>query len=106
LESSPNGRWRPNHQIEREAGRNAPADSRGLFGRRARMRHDDQKIHVRITMRISGCMRPEKNDASRRKLVDDLLHVVSNLLGRDHSLNLGKACNRSRRKKVTATKSG
>jgi hypothetical protein len=37
LESSPNGRWRPNHQIEREAGRNAPADSRGLFGRRARM---------------------------------------------------------------------
>jgi hypothetical protein len=70
------------------------------------MRHDDQKIHVRITMRISGCMRPEKNDACRRKLVDDLLHVVSNLLGRDHSLNLGKACNRSRRKKVTATKSG
>jgi len=47
-------------------------------------------------MRISGCMRTEKNDACRRKLVDDPLHVVSNLLGRDHSLNLGKACNRSR----------
>ena len=46
--------------------------------------------------RISGCMRTEKNDACRRKLVDDPLHVVSNLLGRDHSLNLGKACNRSR----------
>jgi hypothetical protein len=80
----PYRRWRSHDDVERKPSANAATDSSRLFSRCPAVSHHDEEIDVRVSPRLSGSIGTEHDDTIRRKLPDELVHVIFNLLSRYH----------------------